>query len=99
MSLPKHHQGPCGEFIGWEQHCHRCGYDGWEHRSQNYGRIPAISENTGIPTSLEVSGLKGDHEGLIVLNTRVENSMLTKRNALRLALRLVKYVIKEMVGM
>lgn len=61
-------------------------------------RIPVYSENTGVPTSVEVSGLKGDHEGLILLNTRVDNAMLTKRNALRLAFRLVKYVIKEAVG-
>ncbi|AZS07864.1 hypothetical protein PBI_GRAY_9 [Gordonia phage Gray] len=66
---------------------------------ENYGRIPVISENTRIATSLEVSGLKGDNEGLILLNTRVDNSILTKRNALRLAWRLIKQVLAEAVGL
>ncbi|QZE10781.1 hypothetical protein SEA_CHISANAKITSUNE_8 [Gordonia phage ChisanaKitsune] len=66
---------------------------------EDYGRIPVISENTGIPTSLDVGGLKGDHEGLILLHTRVDNSILTKRNALCLAWRLIKQVLAEAVGL
>lgn len=62
-------------------------------------RIPVLSENTGIETSVDVGGGKGDHEGLILLNTRVDNSLLTKRNALRLATRLVFAAIQEAVGL
>ena len=61
-------------------------------------RIPVISENTRIPTSVEVGGLKGDDDGRIILNTRVDNSILTRRNALKLAYRLVKQVLLETVG-
>ena len=61
-------------------------------------RIPVLSENTGIETSVDVGGGKGDHEGLILLNTRVDNSILTRRNALKLAYRLVKQVLLETVG-
>lgn len=76
-----------------------CSTKGEEQVNENeVQRIPVLSENTGIETSVDVGGGKGDHEGLILLNTRVDNSILTRRNALKLAYRLVKQVLLEIVG-
>lgn len=66
---------------------------------ENDGRIPGVSENTGIETSVDVGGLKGDHEGMILLNSHVDDVVLTKKDALRLAWRLVKTVAAEAVGL